>query len=495
MNTVTLSELDKRNRLFIKILWGMLALGVVTDIIIGLDVTMILMLAVLGSIACAIATFMTYRQIGVSYIKYFVACIFNLVVLFLIISDPNPIISTYFLVYVNLAVMTLYQDHKPIIFTGALAAAMSTYLFLDPKIQERLFPSESNLVYIYLYLAFATAALAFSAKFSQRLQEQVVQEQEETLVAKNKADALLDKLKGSILVLNEFSERQQENVRVTGDISKEVTLTFSQMAVAIEKQTGNVMNVSDATHIIKDDVKELLDGTTQLQQYSADNAVLTDQSSQQMKVLSSEVESVRKIIDHTVDIMQLLNKENERISSIVGVISGISEQTNLLALNAAIEAARAGEHGKGFAVVSGEVRKLADNSREATNEIEEILSGIREQIHAVDIQVQRGQTVVTSSSNVSQEVQQLIQRINENTDRVKVHSNIVDHSANRLHERQTGISDDMTNIATTTEQNMATVEEMYGSMETQDHKIGAIVEDYRKLDQLIVELKELVSKH
>lgn len=494
MERVVISELDKRNRLFIKILWGMLALGIVTDLAIGLDIQMILMLAGLGGVACAGATFMTYRQIGVSYIKYFVAIIITLIVLFLIVSDPNPIISTYFLVYVNLAMMTLYQDHKPIIFTGILGAAVSTYLFFEPSLREQLFPGES-LVYIYLYLAFATAALAFSAKFSQKLQRQVLKEQEETLVAKNTADALLDKLKGSILMLNEFSERQQENVRVTGDISKEVTVTFSEMAIAIEKQTGNVMNISETTQIIKDNVKELMDGTTQLQQYSEDNAALTEQSSTQMEVLSSEVESVRGIIDHTVEIMKLLNKENERISTIVGSISGISEQTNLLALNAAIEAARAGEHGKGFAVVSGEVRKLADSSRNAANEIEEILSGIRKQINAVDDQVQRGQEGVIASSEVSREVRQLIQRIHENTDRVKIHSDIASDSANRLHIQQSGISDDMTNIASTTEQNMAAVQEMYGSMETQDHKISTIVEDYGKLDQLISELKYLVSKH
>ncbi|OAB27507.1 hypothetical protein PMSM_24860 [Paenibacillus macquariensis subsp. macquariensis] len=267
------------------------------------------------------------------------------------------------------------------------------------------------------------------------------------------------------------------------------------MAVAIERQTGNVMNVSETTHIIKDDVKELLDGTTQLHQYSVDNAALTEQSSTQMEVLSSGVESVRQIIVHTVEIMELLNKENERVSSIVGTISDISEQTNLLALNAAIEAARAGEHGQGFAVVSNEVRKLASRSRNAANEIDGILSGIRKQINAVDTQVQRGQSVVTASSGVSIDVQQLIQRINENADRVKVHSNIVGSSANRLHGRQIGISDDITNIAATTQQNMAAVEEVYGSMETQDHKIGTIVKDYEKLDQLISDLKQLVSKH
>ena len=62
-----------------------------------------------------------------------------------------------------------------------------------------------------------------------------------------------------------------------------------------------------------------------------------------------------------------------RIGDIIGVIDAIAFQTNILALNAAVEAARAGEHGRGFAVVAGEVRKLAQNSSDAANQIKELI--------------------------------------------------------------------------------------------------------------------------
>jgi len=75
---------------------------------------------------------------------------------------------------------------------------------------------------------------------------------------------------------------------------------------------------------------------------------------------------------------------SDRISGVVDVIRGIAKQTNLLALNATIEAARAGDAGRSFAVVAGEVRKLADNSRVATTTIDEIVTEIRDITEATD---------------------------------------------------------------------------------------------------------------
>lgn len=480
--------------MLIKILWSLLALGILTDLAIGLGMELVLLLAGVGVFMCGAATFMTYRGILTNYIRFVVPFILTVIVSLLIISDPNPIVSTYFLVYVNLAIITLYADYKAIILTGILGAVLSTYLFFDPVLQPKLFPNES-LAYLFLYLIFATVALALTASFSGKLQRQVTEKQQEAIASKDMAEALLTKLKSSIIVLTEFSNSQQTTVVSTGNISKEVTITFSEMSAAIEKQTSTVLNISESTQVIDTFVKRLLEGTEQLQQYSADNASLTVKNREQMATLSAEVESVRMIITHTVEMMSQLNEQNERVGSIVSTISDIAEQTNLLALNAAIEAARAGEHGRGFAVVSGEVRKLADNSRAATNEISEILTGIRSQIIAVHEQVENGQLAVTTSRDVSLQVQQLIERIDENTELVKRHSDTVGSSAHELNNRFGDMAHEMVNIAAITEENMASVEEVHASMETQDMKIHTMVEEYEQLDQLLSELKEMIAKH
>ncbi|MUT67270.1 methyl-accepting chemotaxis protein [Paenibacillus sp. NEAU-GSW1] len=488
-----LTVLDKRNRLFVKILWGLLALGIVADIGAGLGINMILLLAVAGTVSIGIATFMTYKKLLSPYIKYYVAVILTGLTTMLIVSDPNPIISTYFLVFVNISVMTLYADYRPIVFSGLLSMGLSTYLFMTPKYQELLFPNDS-LIYLFLYIIFVTIALAASAKFSQKLQEEVLVERSDALESKETAEQLVDKLKSSILILGEFSSEQKNTAQSTGQISREVTTTFAEMSASIEKQTGMVLNVSGSAHTIEDAVSHLLEGAMLLQQYSADTAMLTENGNEHVQTLTTEVEHVRAIIAQTVEMMKLLIEQNERVSSIVGSISEISEQTNLLSLNAAIEAARAGEHGRGFSVVAGEVRKLADNASVAANEINDILSSINKQISAVSEQVNLGDQAADVSYHAAQQVEQIIRSINGNTEQVKRQSDTVGVSSKQLHDQYAAISYEMTSMAATTEQNMASVEEVCASMENQDAKINYLVNGYAKLDTLISELTQLVER-
>jgi len=93
----------------------------------------------------------------------------------------------------------------------------------------------------------------------------------------------------------------------------------------------------------------------------------------------ASMQSIAESVRNTASTVQRLGKESEQIIRIVNVIEEIAQKTNLLALNAAIEAARAGEQGRGFAVVAGEVRRLAESTRDATSEIAKMIEGI--QVH------------------------------------------------------------------------------------------------------------------
>ena len=493
MKPTSLSVLDRRNRLFSSILWAMLALGIAADLAAGLPMAMITTLAICGSVVCLLVSIMAYRRIFSGAIMYLVPFFLMSLICFLIVSDPAPIVSTYFLVYVCIAIMTLYNNYRPILLSVVLGAVLTTYLYSDERIRSAIFPNES-LLYLYMYLAFIAAALVFSARFSSRLQQQVLEERADALGAKETTEGMLDKLKASILVLNDFSDNQKTNVAGAGLITREVTGTFSEMSHAVGDQSASVVNVTESVKATETVVRGLAADTAYLRQAASETAGMAQEGKKEIDTLAEEVGRVAALSDTTVQMMQELNEQNERVSSIIGTITDISEQTNLLSLNAAIEAARAGEQGKGFAVVAGEVRKLADNARQSAEEISLILSAVRERIIEAHEQVRLGQAAAATSYSATQRVEQIIDRIAGTSETVKDRSEEASASADRMNESYATIAYEMNRIASTVSQNMAAVAEVSASMAKQDSVMADIVAGYDKLDALVSELRQLTVK-
>ena len=140
----------------------------------------------------------------------------------------------------------------------------------------------------------------------------------------------------------------------------------SQIVDAVDRLSGTVSDISDTTRQVVD---------------SARNTVGLAKSGGQVvaETITGMGEIDQTVTQVSADIHQL-GERSDQIGAIIAVIRGIADQTNLLALNAAIEAARAGEQGRGFAVVADEVRKLAEKTGTATEEIGQMIGGVQDQV-------------------------------------------------------------------------------------------------------------------
>ena len=178
-------------------------------------------------------------------------------------------------------------------------------------------------------------------------------------------------------------------------------------------------------------IKDVQNLVENLQKFSEEMKVLTDETREKadkslnftnneysaVKTNIEQMFSIRHKIQTIAELILELSDFVQSISSTIGLVEDIAEQTNLLALNAAVEAARAGEHGKGFAVVASEIRKLADESKQATTKIISLINDIQQTANSTVLATEEGTKEIESGLEhahiISENIEQLINLMNE----------------------------------------------------------------------------------
>ena len=290
------------------------------------------------------------------------------------------------------------------------------------------------------------------------------------------------------------SEELTSSAGQSANASQSAAEAVTHIAQSAQEQNDIVDRSIDSVNAMSDEMNQVVDVIHDVAASAAETHKATTEGQSGLHVAVKGMETINGSTEEVADAVNSLYEGSKRISEIVEMITQIASQTNLLALNAAIEAARAGESGKGFAVVAEEVRKLAEQSETAAQQITTLITENSSQIERTFSIMQQqkervgeGVTQVNEAGKKFDRIAELVQGLSERvtsietlTQRVRQGSAQTVSSVQEIKSASNDVRKEAENVSAVSEEQAASTQEIAAASQT--------------LSQLAHELKETVGR-
>ncbi|AQS09771.1 methyl-accepting chemotaxis protein McpB [Clostridium saccharobutylicum] len=300
----------------------------------------------------------------------------------------------------------------------------------------------------------------------------------------------IKKIKDEISTVNNMASSLSSNAEQMTAATGEVTNSIQEISAGASKQSNDLLEIADHISNLADEVNNIENKISNVKESSAFTEDKVKIGKEQMEVLLKSIEDIKKAFEVVDNHTNNLNLSVSQVGQITYVINEISEQTNLLALNAAIEASRAGEAGRGFAVVAEEVRTLAEQSKQSTEQIQKLIQSISgETINVIDTSDQ----VKAYIMNQVGIVKETMNSFNDMLDAVAKISPLAEDTYASIEKTirvKNTVSDKVDNITAVSEETTAESEEISASSE----ELLASSEEVSKFASKLSDVAEEISK-
>lgn len=504
-NTVLLENEKKANKLVAKVMRITFVIFTLIYVlnIVGIFVIDHLVMTVAyigGSILLLLPTMLVnVMKKNEPYIKYINVVCASIFIMLLSITLTYHVVAFY--VY-PIAIASFYFSKKlnvmaTVITIAGISAGQVIAFYIPTTVDDNFIAFKSVIIFGIIPRALVLIAIsAIFTKLSERtanmLSNLMGAEEQKYMFEKMQkmqvsAAETSEKLFGMVKELSEITMDSLNANKRIGEESQNLLSGSTQNKSSVENAENGILDITS-------ELMALTDMNHETAVLTEDIGKNTNENQRRMNAATASMEEIQTSTDECRQIIMNLGEKSKEIIGIVKTITAISGQTNILALNASIEAARAGEHGRGFNVVAGQIRKLAEETKTAVENIGEIVAVVVENTEAAVSAMEQNEIYARKGTED-------IQKANESSTMItsynkeligKIHD--IDSNARVIKERSDELSDSMKLISSNTQQNCEAVESV--SLHTQKNtdgieRLAEIVEQIRGLSE---QLNKVISE-
>jgi methyl-accepting chemotaxis protein len=282
----------------------------------------------------------------------------------------------------------------------------------------------------------------------------------------------------------------EDTVRTTDEISSAI----NEVAKATEEQAHDTEKSAEQLNQLSGNIDRVIEHTEKIASMTEDIDHLSNQGVETVNQLSIWSEKNRESSQQVSNIVQEVDKTSSDISSIVNTITDIATQTNLLALNASIESARVGEAGKGFAVVADEIRKLSEQTSNATEDIKNKISAIQDISKSAVQEISTSLSIVEQNAKATKDTSEIFNTIKVALDQTSEVAQEVKHLSHEMDERKEQIISAVQSISASAIETSAGTEQVSASANEQLKSIETVSEKAKDLNAIADALRDEMKK-